>query len=160
MTFANLADAGAQLARTVRRVVSDPDPLILAAMPNGVPVALPVAAALGVRAHALAVDRSGGEPRIDPPTQPIESRTVIVIDDGVETGAVARAAATALQSAGRLILAVPVCSHEILADLRQRYDLVVAVDKPLGRRSLAWHYVDFDVIDEAAAVALLDGQGA
>jgi hypothetical protein len=33
---------------------------------------------------------------------------------------------------------------------------IVSVQSPLGARSLAWHYTDFDVIDLQAAQALLD----
>ncbi len=84
-------------------------------------------------------------------------RCVVVIDDGVETGTAARAAASALRESGveSLLLAVPVCPREALADLQHRYDQVVAVVRPLARRSLAWHYADFDTIDDAAAARLL-----
>jgi hypothetical protein len=33
---------------------------------------------------------------------------------------------------------------------------IVSVQSPLGARSLAWHYTDFDVIDLQAALTLLD----
>jgi predicted phosphoribosyltransferase len=66
-------------------------------------------------------------------------------DDGVETGTAARAVASALRAAGasRVVLAVPVCPREAEADLRLRFDDVVAVDRPLVRRSLRWHYETF-----------------
>jgi putative phosphoribosyl transferase len=57
--------------------------------------------------------------------------------------------------AARLVLAVPVCPREALADLALRYDEVVAVARPLARRSLAWHYDDFDTVDEATALRIL-----
>ena len=80
---------------------------------------------------------------------------MVVIDDGVETGTVARAAASALRASGvaRLVLAVPVCPQEAWAELERRYDLVVAVSKPTTRRELTWHYDDFDTIDESTEVA-------
>lgn len=168
--FANLADAGRQLAAQVveQRAELDADaaatadaPLVvLAAIPNGVPVALPVAAALGARALALPVERSDAGPVVGP-VPPVEGASVLVVDDGVETGAVARAAAAAIRPLrpATLVLAVPVCPHEAMADLGQRYDRVIAVERPFGRRALGWHFDDFDTIDPVRAMSLLQTQG-
>ena len=70
---------------------------------------------------------------------------MLVVDDGVETGTAARAVVAALREAGAayVALAVPVCPREAEADLRRRYDDVIAVTKPLVRRSLRWHYDTF-----------------
>ena len=159
-SFANLADAGRALAALVQMEFTDAsDVIVLAAIPNGVPVALPVAAVLGVRATGLPIDRTGDGPVIG--TLPdAADRVVIVIDDGVETGSVARAAAIALRELKprRLVLAVPVCSREAMAGLARLYDEIIAVDGPLGRRALAWHYDDFDTIDDATATRLLEAQ--
>ena len=60
-SFANLADAGRALAALVQQEFSEAsDVIVLGAIPNGVPVALPVAAVLGVRATGLPIDCSGG----------------------------------------------------------------------------------------------------
>lgn len=159
-SFANLADAGRALAALVQEEFTDAsDVIVLAAIPNGAPVAIPVAAVLGVRATGLQIDRTVDGPVIG--TLPdAADRVVIVIDDGVETGSVARAAAIALRELKprRLVLAVPVCSREAMAGLAHLYDEIIAVDRPLGRRALAWHYEDFDTIDEAAATRLLEAQ--
>lgn len=159
-SFANLADAGRALAALVQEEFTDAsDVIVLAAMPNGVPVAIPVAAVLEVRATGLPIDRTGDGPVIG--TLPdAADRVVVVIDDGVETGSVARAAATALRELKprRLVLAVPVCSREAMAGLARLYDEIIAVDRPLGRRALAWHYDDFDTIDDATATRLLEAQ--
>ena len=159
-SFANLADAGRALAALVQEEFTDvSDVIVLAAIPNGVPVALPVAGVLGVRATGLPIDRTGDGPVIG--TLPdAADRVVIVIDDGVETGSVARAAAIALRELKprRLVLAVPVCSREAMAGLARLYDEIIAVDRPLGRRALAWHYDDFDTIDDATATRLLEAQ--
>jgi predicted phosphoribosyltransferase len=159
-SFANLADAGRALAALVQQEFSEAsDVIVLAAMPNGVPVAIQVAAVLGVRATGLPIDRTGDGPVIGALPDAAD-RVVIVIDDGVETGSVARAAAIALRELKprRLVLAVPVCSREAMAGLAHLYDEIIAVDRPLGRRALAWHYVDFDTIDDATATRLLEAQ--
>lgn len=161
--FANLADAGNALAAHVADDLADAvdaPVVVLAAIPNGVPVALPVCAVLGVRAQALPVERSAAGPVIGSLPQLAGCR-VVVVDDGVETGSVARAAAVAIreQAPVEIVLAVPVCPREAMADLTRRYDRIIALERPFGRRSLAWHYDDFDTIDAERAVALLAGQG-
>ena len=158
--FANLADAGRALADRVVEVL-DPEaaPQILAVIPNWVPVALPIAAALGIAAVALPVERTDAGPVIAE-VPDVSGRIVIVVDDGVETGAVARAAATAIRphAPAELVLAVPVCSREAMADLGHRYDRIIALAQPFGRRSLAWHFDDFDTIDAPVAMTLLAAQ--
>lgn len=158
--FANLAAAGEQLANAL---ANDEwrEPIVLAAMPNGVPVALPVARALNTSVAPMPIERTDDGPVIGE-LPVVRGRTVLVIDDGVETGSVARAAAAALRAAdvGELVLAVPVCSREAMATLQFAYDRIVAVDIPLGRRDLRWHFDDFDNISEATALALLADQNS
>lgn len=159
--FANLADAGEQLAIAVgafarKEGLDRREVVVLAAMPNGVPVAIPVARALGASLSAMPVERTPGGPVIGV-LPDLSGRTVITVDDGVETGAVARAAGAAVADhrPAASVLAVPVCSHEVLAGLRACFDEVIAVERPFGRRALAWHFADFDTIDDATALALL-----
>jgi predicted phosphoribosyltransferase len=158
--FTNLEAAGDALAIEVKDHVAkffpDISPMVLAVIPNGVPVALPVARELGVRVLALEVQRS--EEGVDIAELPdVHGRVVIVIDDGVETGTVARAVVGPIRDAGaaHVILAVPVCSRELLAQLCLKYDEVIALVKPMARRSLAWHFEDFNTIDEHTARDLL-----
>jgi len=154
--FANLRDAGLRLGSALADAYDVADVTVLAAVPNGVPVALGIREAWAVDVQPLPVTRSdeGAEVAADPA---LAGRRVIVVDDGVETGTVARAAAAALRASGvdLLVLAVPVCPREAMADLALRYDDVIALVKPLARRDLAWHYADFDTVDEATAQRLL-----
>ncbi len=155
--FANLRDAGRQLGPVLASALAGvPEPLLLAVMPNGVPVALGIRETLDLAVAPLAVARSADGVVIAPDTS-LAGRNVVVVDDGVESGTVARAAATALVESGvaSVILAVPVCSRGALATLQHRYDQVVSLVRPLMHRSLAGHYEDFDVIDEAEARRLL-----
>ncbi|MBM3690049.1 MAG: hypothetical protein FJW80_10450 [Actinobacteria bacterium] len=155
--FAKLADAGARLAPAVSDVASGlRDPLLLAIIPNGVPVAEPVAAALRLPLAGVCLEREG-EPHVTA-VPDITGRDVIVVDDGVETGTAAWLVGTALRSAGavRIVLAVPVCPRQAEAGLHSVYDEIVAIHRPLARRDLRWHYADFDTIDEAEARRRLD----
>ncbi len=103
-----------------------------------------VGAALGVEVTPLVTSRDDDGVRVEVPVD-VAGRRVVVIDDGVETGTAARAVADALRAAGatHVVLAVPVCPREIEAGLRPRYDDVIAVTRPLVRRSLRWHYETF-----------------
>jgi predicted phosphoribosyltransferase len=141
--FADLADGGRQLAALL------PAELVTGAVlvgvpPGGLPVGAAVAAALGVEVTPLVTSRDDDGVRVEVPVD-VAGRRVVVIDDGVETGTAARAVADALRAAGatHVVLAVPVCPREIEAGLRPRYDDVIAVTRPLVRRSLRWHYETF-----------------
>ncbi len=155
--FATLADAGRRLGAELEpRIGSWVTPTLLPVLPNGVPVARGIREVCALPWSALPVER-GEEGVAVPRLDGVEGVTAIVVDDGVETGTVARSVAPMLRESGvsRLVLAVPVCSREAMADLSLRYDEIVAVSTPLVRRSLAWHFVDFDTIDEQEALRLL-----
>jgi predicted phosphoribosyltransferase len=155
--FANLADAGRRLGPVLRGALAfTPDPVLLAVIPNGVPVALGIRDQVGLPVRGLPVERSedGVIVRVD---ASLAGRNVVIVDDGVETGTVARAAAAAMVEAGvaSVVLAVPVCSRESEASLQHRYDQIVALSRPMVHRSLSRHFADFDTIDEATALRLL-----
>ena len=61
-------------------------------------------------------------------------------------GEAARAAGAAY-----LVLAVPVCPREARPAMERVYDEIIALEQPMVRRDLRWHYDDFDTIDEAEA---------
>ena len=157
--FADLADGGVRLAPLVEQAVASlPNPCLLAILPDGVPVAESLADILGLPILAVALDREG-EPSVrDLPD--VRDRVVIVVDAGVETGTAARLVGAAAREAdvGQVLLAVPVCPREAQAGLERIYDVVVAVDRPMVRRDLRWHFTHFDTIDEAEALQRLDAR--
>lgn len=154
--FANLADGGRQLSEPLSALLADEPAVVSPILPNGVPVALAIAEAAVLPVVPLAAQRTDNGVVIEVRPEHV-GVTVVVVDDGVETGTAARAAVEALREAGaaRVVLAVPVCPREAMGDLALRYDDVVAVSTPMVRRSLTWHYEDFDTIDESEALRLL-----
>lgn len=138
--FADLADGGRALAPLVA-VLELGAVAVLGVEPRGLPAAREVARALGTTAVALPVDRddAGVRPRLP---DGLAGRAVVVVDEGVETGTTALGVVAALREAGvvEAVLAVPVCPREVEARLGRAYDRVVAVVRPLARRSLDWHY--------------------
>lgn len=87
----------------------------------------------------------------------------LVVDDGVATGATARAAARVLRADGAasVVLAVPVCAESVLAELRGDFDDVVAVEAPRRFGSVSQWYRHFGQVgtDEVRAL-LADGSAA
>ena len=75
----------------------------------------------------------------------IAGHTVMVVDDGIATGATMSAAVALLrqQMAGRLVVAVPVASPDTVQRLRKEADEVVTVAEPQQFGSVGQWYVDF-----------------
>lgn len=83
---------------------------------------------------------------------------VIVVDDGVATGASIRLAIQALrkQNAMRVILAVPVAPPEVVIELRLFADEVVCLAEPQRFVSVGSWYEDFHQVSDDEVCRLLD----
>jgi putative phosphoribosyl transferase len=79
------------------------------------------------------------------PAPAITGRTVLLVDDGLATGASMSAAVAAIrtQRPARIVVAVPVATSEAIAALRESADDVVAVMTPELFGSVGSWYVDF-----------------
>jgi putative phosphoribosyl transferase len=87
----------------------------------------------------------------------VAGRSVIVIDDGVATGATLRAGLAALRALGpaRLIAAVPVAPPDALASLAREADEVVCLASPDDFMAVGAAYRDFEQTSDAEVRALL-----
>jgi putative phosphoribosyl transferase len=88
---------------------------------------------------------------------PLAGRVVIVVDDGIATGATARVALRALrrQFPARLIVAVPVAAPDALAGLENLADTVVCLQAPKEFGAVGQFYDDFTQVSDAQVIALL-----
>jgi predicted phosphoribosyltransferase len=94
----------------------------------------------------------GGRERV-----PIAGRTVVIVDDGVATGATASAACAVARHAGaaRVVLATPVAPPDVVKTLRAHADEVVVVLTPSGFRAVGQWYGDFDPTPDEEVTRLL-----
>jgi putative phosphoribosyl transferase len=90
---------------------------------------------------------------------PIAGRTVVIVDDGLATGASARAAIEVARArgAGRVVLAVPVAPPETVVALRSAADDVVSLETPAAMAAIGQWYDDFSQTSDAEVVAHLEG---
>jgi len=91
------------------------------------------------------------------PLPNLAGRTVIVVDDGVATGATMRAALEAVRMAGaaQVIAAVPVGSVDGLASLEAAADQVICLNTPPNFGAVGAFYLDFTQTTDEQALALL-----
>jgi len=92
-------------------------------------------------------------------TEPqVRGATVILIDDGIATGATARAAVRALVAQGpaRLVLAVPIVAASTYSELRREVDEIVALMMPKRFYGVGEWYEDFSQTGDAEVTDLLE----
>ncbi|MBZ9595941.1 phosphoribosyltransferase family protein [Streptomyces yangpuensis] len=206
MLFTDRADAGERLAAALRHLHEE-HPVVLGLPRGGVPVAFPVARALGAPLDVIVVRKLGvphhrelgfgaigeGGVRVisedivrssrvtredleaveraeeaelarrarrfrgDRPRVALDGRTVIVVDDGIATGATAAAACQVVraQGAARVVLAVPVAPPDAVARLREETDEVVCLSAPRAFRAVGEWYRDFAQTSDEEVVSLL-----
>jgi putative phosphoribosyl transferase len=95
--------------------------------------------------------------RHDRPAPEVQGRTVILVDDGLATGATMRAAVTAMRQRqpARIVVAVPVAASSTCAELRAVADEVVCVATPEPFHAVGLWYEDFSPTGDAEVRDLL-----
>lgn len=88
------------------------------------------------------------------PAVALEGRNVILVDDGIATGATTEAALRALRRLRprRIILAVPVAPEDTLARLRKLADEVVCLAQPADLYAIGAYYRDFTQVKDAEVI--------
>jgi putative phosphoribosyl transferase len=95
--------------------------------------------------------------RDDRPPPDVRGKTVILIDDGLATGATMRAAVAALRAQGpaRIVVAAPVASPDTCADLGREVDEIICAETPDPFYGVGWWYEHFDQTTDAEVHDLL-----
>ncbi len=90
--------------------------------------------------------------------QPLEGRTVVVVDDGIATGSTVRAALLALRGArpAACILAVPVGPPETIVDLAGVADSLVCPMQPASFCAVGQWYETFGQVSTPEVLAILE----
>ncbi len=93
----------------------------------------------------------------DRPALSPKDRTVIIVDDGLATGATMEAAVAAIRKAGaaRIIVAVPVAPRETMGRLKQAADNVIALETPYPFWSVGSWYRSFPQLTDEDVVETL-----
>jgi putative phosphoribosyl transferase len=95
--------------------------------------------------EAAEIERRRTRYRAGRPMVPIDGRTVIIVDDGLATGATARAAVSVARALGakRVIVAVPVGAADSVALMAAEADDVVTLAAPHHFAAVGAWYEDF-----------------
>ncbi len=88
----------------------------------------------------------------------LSGKTVILVDDGVATGATMKSAVETLkqEKVGKLVVAVPVAPPPTAAELRSMVDAFVCLETPWDFMAVGSFYEDFTQVTDTDVVKLLE----
>jgi predicted phosphoribosyltransferase len=103
------------------------------------------------------LDRRAEAYRGQRPYPDLNDKIVILVDDGLATGATMHAAldAVRLQNPGSIVVAVPVAPPESINELRQKVDEIICPLQPTYFSSIGQWYNDFSQVSDEDVTELL-----
>jgi predicted phosphoribosyltransferase len=103
------------------------------------------------------LERRAQRYRGDRPSLHVQGRTVILVDDGLATGATMRAAVAALRQLhpAHIVVAVPVAAHTTCEELRTEVDEVICAATPEPFYAVGLWYEDFSPTSDDEVCDLL-----
>jgi putative phosphoribosyl transferase len=109
------------------------------------------------RRHAAALAHRADELRGGVPALPIEGRTVVVVDDGMATGATMRVAVDVVRrrDPDRVVVGVPVASPEACVAVADTADRVECLTTPSHFRAVGTWYENFSQVPDATVREIL-----
>jgi len=112
-----------------------------------------------VRVESQELERRERRYRAGWPPLDVAGKSIIVVDDGLATGATMIAATDALRMLhpARIVVAVPTAPSQTIDTLRSHADEIVCLDQPEPYFGVGQWYQDFRQIGDDEVVALLSG---
>ncbi len=88
---------------------------------------------------------------------PLVGKTVILVDDGVATGATIKAAISTLAKEGlaRLVVTLPVASRKAELEIAKMVDELICLQAPAWFMAVSRYYCDFAQVEDEDVVAML-----
>lgn len=107
------------------------------------------------------LERRAATLRGDRPRRDLTGKTVLIVDDGIATGATASAACLVARSLGaeRVIVAAPVGGRDA-ANVVEGADRVICLEQPLGFQAVGGSYWSFPQTTDADVMRLLENAAA
>lgn len=92
----------------------------------------------------------------------LDDKTIILVDDGVATGATVKAAIMTLkkEKIARLILALPVGPRDTADELKEMVDEFMCIETVEDFYAVGAHYADFTQVSDEEVVAMLERSAA
>lgn len=92
------------------------------------------------------------------PIPEMRGKTVIIVDDGIATGATIKAAIATIRSfqPKEVVVVVPVIAQDVLAEIKQKADRVVFLEAPEMFFSVDQFYQDFRQYSDAEILEILN----
>ncbi len=86
-------------------------------------------------------------------------KIVVIVDDGIATGATMKAAISTLKKEDieKLVVALPVAPPETAGKLRQMVDELICLETPYGFMAVGSYYQDFNQVSDEEVVEILKG---
>jgi putative phosphoribosyl transferase len=110
-----------------------------------------------IKRQRMEIERRMEAYRRGQPPPDFRGRTIILIDDGVATGATMRAAIQALKSMGpqELVVALPVGPADTIQELADMVDRMICLHAPSFFWAVGGFYQDFDQTSDEEVIQLL-----
>ncbi len=88
----------------------------------------------------------------------LKNKIVIIVDDGIATGATVRAAVAFVKNRGpkKIIVATPVCAADTFEILSREADEVVALEKPIWLGAIGEFYKEFPQVEDWEVKKILE----
>lgn len=112
--------------------------------------------------HAIEYEKAVAQERLNnyrkkQPKIPLKNKTVIIVDDGLATGATMKAAiqSVKVEGADRIVVAVPVSPPDTFSEIQELVDEIIVLDTPPFFSAVGEFYEDFSQTEDEEVVDLL-----